>query len=125
MPAPPTGRALLLGGGSGPPQQQSAAAGGGVPTPPSSRALLLGGGSAMALDVQGGYRAVCGRSKDRRAVAANVAKKKTFQSVIVDNTVEVARAAGKVKAMAARDGLGYCPNFNQTALPCKTSARCR
>ncbi|EOD21612.1 hypothetical protein EMIHUDRAFT_240983 [Emiliania huxleyi CCMP1516] len=60
-----------------------------------------------------------------RAVAANVAKKKTFQSVIVDNKVEVARAAGKVKAMAARDGLGYCPNFNQTALPCKTSARCR
>ena len=48
MPAPPTGRALLLGGGSGPPQQQSAAA---------------GGGSAMALDVQGGYRAVCGRSR--------------------------------------------------------------
>ena len=47
MPAPPTGRALLLGGG---------------PDPPSSRALLLGGGSAMALDVQGGYRAVCGRS---------------------------------------------------------------
>ena len=63
--------------------------------------------------------------KARRAVAANVAKKKTFQSVIVDNKVEVARAAGKVKAMAARDGIGFCPNFNQTALPCKTSARCR
>ena len=47
MPAPPTGRALLLGGGSRPPQQQS---------------VLLGGGSAMALDVQGGYRAVSGRS---------------------------------------------------------------
>ncbi|EOD32339.1 hypothetical protein EMIHUDRAFT_112465 [Emiliania huxleyi CCMP1516] len=61
----------------------------------------------------------------QRAVAANVAKKKTFQSVIVDNKVEVARAAGKVKAMAARDGIGFCPNFNQTALPCKTSARCR
>ena len=30
--------------------------------PPTGRALLLGGGSAMALDVQGGYRAVCGRS---------------------------------------------------------------
>ena len=27
--------------------------------------------------------------------------------------------------MAARDGIGFCPNFNQTALPCKTSARCR
>ena len=63
--------------------------------------------------------------KARRAVAANVAKKKTFQSVIVDNKVEVARAAGKVKAMAARDGIGFCPNFNQTALPCKNSARCR
>ena len=49
--------------------------------------------------------------KARRAVAANVAKKKTFQSVIVDNKVEVARAAGKVKAMAARDGIGFCPNF--------------
>ena len=47
MPAPPTGRALLLGGGGGPPQQQSAAA---------------GGGSAMSLVVQGGYRAVSGRS---------------------------------------------------------------
>ena len=34
---------------------------GGGPDPPSSRALLLGG-SAMTLDVQGGYRAVCGRS---------------------------------------------------------------
>ena len=34
-----------------------------MPAPPSSRALLLlGGGSAMTLDVQGGYRAVCGRS---------------------------------------------------------------
>ena len=32
--------------------------------PPTGRALLLGGGSAMALDVQGGYRAVCGRSID-------------------------------------------------------------
>jgi len=63
--------------------------------------------------------------KARRAVAANVAKKKTFQSVIVDNKVEVARAVGKVKAMAARDGIGFCPNFNQTALPCKNSARCR
>ena len=63
--------------------------------------------------------------KARRAAAANVAKKKTFQSVIVDNKVEVARAAGKVKAMAARDGIGFCPNFNQTALPCKNSARCR
>ena len=52
MPAPPTGRALLLGEGSG---------------PPSSRALLLGGGSAMALDVQGGYRAVSGRSCVGRA----------------------------------------------------------
>jgi len=73
------------------------------------------------------HDAQCGAQalKDRRAVAANVAKKKTFQSVIVDNKVEVARAASKVKAMAARDGLGYCPNFNQTALPCKTSARCR
>ena len=47
-PDPPSSRALLLGGG---------------PDPPSSRALLLeGGGSAMTLDVQGGYRAVCGRS---------------------------------------------------------------
>ena len=35
---------------------------GGGPDPPSSRALLLGGGSAMGLGVQGGYRAVCGRS---------------------------------------------------------------
>ena len=35
-----------------------------MPAPPTGRALLLGGGSAMALDVQGGYRAVCGRSKD-------------------------------------------------------------
>ena len=35
---------------------------GGGPDPPSSRALLLGGGSAMSLVVQGGYRAVCGRS---------------------------------------------------------------
>ena len=53
MPAPPTGRALLLGGG---------------PDPPSSRALLLGGagGAAMALDVQGGYRAVCGRSNKEK-----------------------------------------------------------
>ena len=33
-----------------------------MPAPPTGRALLLGGGSAMALDVQGGYRAVCGRS---------------------------------------------------------------
>ena len=51
MPAPPTGRALLLGGG---------------PDPPSSRALLLGGGSAMSLVVQGGYRAVCGRSNKEK-----------------------------------------------------------
>ena len=50
MPAPPSSRALLLGGG---------------PDPPSSRALLLGGGSAMTLDVQRGYRAVCGRSFTR------------------------------------------------------------
>ena len=59
MPAPPTGRALLLGGGSGPP-------------PGSSSALLLGGSeqilwgeqiaAGMTLDVQGGYRAMCGRS---------------------------------------------------------------
>ena len=40
-----------------------------MPAPPTGRALLLGGGSAMALDVQGGYRAVCGRSKLGRAVA--------------------------------------------------------
>ena len=33
-----------------------------MPAPPTGRALLLGGGSAMALDVQGGYRAVSGRS---------------------------------------------------------------
>ena len=33
-----------------------------MPAPPTGRALLRGGGSAMALDVQGGYRAVCGRS---------------------------------------------------------------
>ena len=46
-PHPPSSRALLLGGGSRPPQQQSSAA---------------GGGSAMGLGVQGGYRAVCGRS---------------------------------------------------------------
>ena len=39
--------------------------------------------------------------------------------------VEVARAAGKAKAMAARDGIGFCPAYNQTALPCKTAARCR
>ncbi|EOD37601.1 hypothetical protein EMIHUDRAFT_109642 [Emiliania huxleyi CCMP1516] len=63
--------------------------------------------------------------KERRAAAANVAKKKTFESLIVDNKVEVARAAGKAKAMAARDGIGFCPAFNQTALPCKTAARCR
>ena len=62
--------------------------------------------------------------KARRAVAANVAKKKSFQSVIVDNNVEVARAAGKVMAIAARDGLGFCPNFNQTGLPCKINASC-
>ena len=54
MPAPPTGRALLLGGG---------------PDLPSSRALLLGGGAAMTLDVQGGYRAVCGRSFNLRDTA--------------------------------------------------------
>ena len=46
------------------PHRQSAPAGGG-PDPPSSRALLLGGGSAMSLVVQGGYRAVCGRSNTR------------------------------------------------------------
>ena len=46
-PDPPSSRALLLGGGVRPPQQQS---------------VLLGGGSAMGLGVQGGYRAVCGRS---------------------------------------------------------------
>ena len=63
--------------------------------------------------------------KERRAAAANVAKKKTFESLIVDNKVEVARAAGKAKAMAARDGIGFCPAFNQTAIPCKTAARCR
>ena len=34
-----------------------------MPAPPTGRALLLGGGSAMALDVQGGYLAVCGRSR--------------------------------------------------------------
>ena len=33
-----------------------------MPAPPTGRALLLGGGSAMGLGVQGGYRAVCGRS---------------------------------------------------------------
>ena len=33
-----------------------------MPAPPSSSALLLGG-SAMGLGVQGGYRAVCGRSR--------------------------------------------------------------
>ena len=27
--------------------------------------------------------------------------------------------------MAARDGIGFCPAYNQTALPCKTAARCR
>ena len=45
-----------------PPQAERSCLGGG-PDPPSSRALVLGGGSAMALDVQGGYRAVCGRSR--------------------------------------------------------------
>ena len=34
-----------------------------MPAPPTGRALLLGGGSAMGLGVQGGYRAVCGRSR--------------------------------------------------------------
>ena len=72
-------------------------------------------------DVQCGAQAL----KERRAAAANVAKKKTFESLIVDNKVEVARAAGKAKAMAARDGIGFCPAFNQTGLPCKTAARCR
>ncbi|EOD08311.1 hypothetical protein EMIHUDRAFT_249120 [Emiliania huxleyi CCMP1516] len=46
--------------------------------------------------------------KARRAVAANVAKKKTFQSVIVDNKVEVARAAGK---NSARCRYAPCVNF--------------
>ena len=52
-PDPPSSRALLLGGGARPPQQQS---------------VLLGGGSAMGLGVQGGYRAVCGRSKQNNDV---------------------------------------------------------
>ena len=50
---PPRSRALLLGGSGPPPQQQRSAAGGVRPPP-----LAAG----MALDVQGGYRAVCGRS---------------------------------------------------------------
>ena len=33
-----------------------------MPAPPTGRALLLGGGAAMGLGVQGGYRAMCGRS---------------------------------------------------------------
>ena len=63
--------------------------------------------------------------KARRAAAAGVAKKRGFQTLLADNKVEVARAAGKVKAIAARDGLGFCTTFNQTGLPCKISARCR
>ncbi|EOD36962.1 hypothetical protein EMIHUDRAFT_122490 [Emiliania huxleyi CCMP1516] len=63
--------------------------------------------------------------KARRAAAAGVAKKRGFQTLLADNKVEVARAAGKVKAIATRDGLGFCTTFNQTGLPCKISARCR
>ena len=87
---------------------------------PSCRAFATTSGDIIH-DAQCAAQAL----KARRAVAANVAKKKTFQSVIVDNKVEVARAAGKAKAMAARDGIGFCPAYNQTALPCKTAARCR
>ena len=61
----------------------------------------------------------------RRAAAAGVAKKKGFQTLLANNKVEIAHAAGKVKAIAARDGLGFCTTFNQTGLPCKISARCR
>ena len=59
-PDPPSSRALLLGGG---------------PDPPSTRALLLGGGSAMTLDVQGGYRAVCGRSRAQSTHTARPPKR--------------------------------------------------
>ena len=57
--------------------------------------------------------------KERRAAAANVAKKKTFESLIVDNKVEVARAAGKAKAMAARDGMpaGDAFQFDEMPIP--------
>ena len=87
---------------------------------PSCRAFATTSGEIIH-DAQCGAQAL----KERRAAAANVAKKKTFESLIVDNKVEVARAAGKAKAMAARDGIGFCPAYNQTALPCKTAARCR
>ena len=58
---PPQAERSCWGGVRTPPAAERCCLGGG-PDPPSSRALLLGGGSAMALDVQGGYRAVCGRS---------------------------------------------------------------
>ena len=45
-----------------PPQAERSCLWGGVPTPPAAERCCWGGGSAMPLDVQGGYRAVCGRS---------------------------------------------------------------
>ena len=61
---PPQAERCCWGGGPDPPSSRALLLGGGGPDPPSSRALLLGGGSAMGLGVQGGYRAVCGRSSD-------------------------------------------------------------
>ena len=57
-----------------PPQAERSCWGGG-PDPPSSRALLLGGGSAMSLVVQGGYRAVCGRSGPNTGTPRKQAKR--------------------------------------------------
>ena len=62
---PPAAERCCWGGVPTPPAAERSCWGGG-PDPPSTRALLLGGGSAMTLDVQGGYRAVCGRSNAKR-----------------------------------------------------------
>ena len=68
MPAPPTGRALLLGGGPVDPPSSRALLLGGGSRPPQQQSAPAGGGSAMGLGVQGGYRAVCGRSNEREPV---------------------------------------------------------